>query len=88
MKPRSLFQCIPRQTEEQIGTMREAIDRKTTNHAVSVAGVVQQYDDILKAPVEDSVFCQPVRKNLPQITGLFGRLFHCSLASATHVVQL
>ena len=54
---------------EQTDLMKEAITAKTTYHAVSVERVIKQYDDILKQPVEESVFYSPILTKLSSVPG-------------------
>ena len=55
---------------EQTDLMKEAIAAKTTYHSVSVERVIKQYDDVLKQPVEESVFYSPIISKLPSIAGI------------------
>ena len=61
--------CVPIQIDQQIELMKEAIQRKTTLHRLSVEKVPGQLMEILEMNVEEHPFYEPCVKHLNVVEG-------------------
>lgn len=65
----SRLESIPKQMDEQIGLMKEAVKNKTTNHAVSINGYMKKLESLLATPVEQLALMKPLREDLESVSG-------------------